>query len=33
MEKSFFQSTPEQLQKELLFVVQALHGQTFNQSS
>jgi uracil-DNA glycosylase len=33
MEKSFFQSTPEQLQKELLFVVQALKGQILNQSS
>jgi uracil-DNA glycosylase len=33
MEESIFQSTPEQLQKELLFVVQALKGQILNQSS
>jgi uracil-DNA glycosylase family 4 len=33
MEESFFQSTPEQLQKELLFVVQGLKGQVLNQSS
>jgi uracil-DNA glycosylase family 4 len=33
MEESFSQSTPEQLQKELLFVVQGLKGQVLNQSS
>ena len=33
MEEYIFQSTPEQLQKELLFVVQALKGQILNQSS
>jgi len=33
MEESFFQSTRQQLQKELLFTVQGLKGQVLNQSS
>jgi len=33
MEESFPQSTPEQLQKELLFVVQGIKSQVLNQSS
>ena len=33
MEETFYQSTPEQLQKELLFVVQGIKSQVMNQSS
>jgi len=33
MEESFSQSTPEQLKKELLFVVQGIKSQVLNQSS
>jgi hypothetical protein len=33
MEESFSQSTQQELQKELLFVVQGLKGQVLNQSS
>ena len=33
MEESFLQSTPEQLQKELLFIVQGIKSQVLNQNS
>ena len=33
MEESFYQTTPDQLQKELLFVVQGIKSQVLNQSS
>ncbi len=33
MEETFYQSTPEQLQKELLFVVQGIKSQVLNQGS